>query len=376
MKKILQFGCFASSVRFGAVVAMVAFLAGCQSDSAGKSVGNRTVEAKFLARLDINRQPLEMDSVEWGSALYFAVKPTARDLYAEDFNSSTYEITDGQTTILAGAFEPEPYTGRVIIKHAEANGAPRLLAQIREGRLVNTGTVTDAAGQRRTEIKYDERGNPKRTQEWDANGTLTASIDHQTGATTVPGGGTPTPSTNPNLPAKYLEYSQVEIRGWLVFDKSEMFFPYDGALVGFHDKAKLQLARVENYSGGKPEGKVTWWHPNGQKHFEADYVDGEPDGLATWWRSDGSTEHEAFWQDAKPKLARATTWDLADAENGKVLNGNGTLVFLHPDGSKRQEAIYTDGALSDEHWWDEEGNALPNAPTFFRVERPRIPSAP
>jgi hypothetical protein len=52
------------------------------------------------------------------------------------------------------------------------------------------------------------------------------------------------------------------------------------------------------------------------------------------------------------------------------------LVFLHPDGSKRQEAIYADGELSDEHWWDEEGNALTNAPTFFRVERPLIPSAP
>jgi hypothetical protein len=376
MKKMLYFWCFASSARFGAAMAMVAFLAGCQSDSAGKSVGERVVEAKFLARLDTNRQPLEMDSGRWGSALYFAIKPTARDLYADDFNSSTYEITDGQTTILAGAFETEPYTGRVIIKHAEAKGTPRLLAQIRGGRLVNTGTITDAAGQRRTEIKYDERGNPKRTQEWDANGTLTASIDHQTETTTEPGGGTPTPtpSTNPNLPAKYLEFSQVEIRGWLVFDKSEMFFPYDGALVGFHDKAKLQLARVEHYSGGKPAGKITWWHPNGEKHYEANYVDGEPDGLATWTRSDGSTEHEAFWQDAK--LARATTWDLADVENGKVLNGNGTLVFLHPDGSKRQEAIYADGELSDEHWWDEEGNALPNAPTFFRVERPLIPSAP
>jgi hypothetical protein len=377
MKKILLFGCFASSVRFGAVVAMVAFLAGCQSDSAGKSVGNRTVEAKFLARLDINRQPLEMDSVEWGSALYFAVKPTARDLYAEDFSSSTYEITDGQTTILAGAFETEPYTGRVIIKHAEAKETPRLLAQIRGGRLVNTGTITDAAGQRRTEIKYDERGNPKRTQEWDTNGTLIASVDHQAGAITPePGDGTSpnTPTANPNLPEQYLEFGKVEIRGWLVFDKSEMFFPYDGALVAFHDKAKQQLARVEHFSRGKPSGKVAWWHPNGQKHYEADYVNGEPDGSATWWRSNGTEEYNATWQDGK--LIGATTWDDAGQENGSAPNGNGTLIFLHADGSKRQEAVYTDGVLSDEHWWDEEGNELPKAHTLFRVERPRVPAAP
>jgi hypothetical protein len=379
MKKMLYFWCFASSARFGAAMVMVGFLAGCQSDSAGKSVGERVVEAKFLARLDTNRQPLEMDSGRWGSALYFAIKPTARDLYADDFNSSTYEITDGQTTILAGAFETEPYTGRVIIKHAEAKETPRLLAQIHGGRLVNTGTITDAAGQRRTEIKYDEGGNPKRTQEWDANGTLTASIDHQTETTTETTteteGGTPTPtsSTNPNLPAKYLEFSQVEIRGWLVFDKSEMCSPYDGALVAFHDKAKQQLARVENYSGGKPEGKSIWWHPNDQIHYKADYVNGEPEGLATWWRSDGTKEYEATWQDGN--LIRATTWDAGGQENGKVLgkvlNGNGTLIFLHADGSKRLKAVYVDGALSDEHWWDEEGNVLPNAPTFFRVERPR-----
>ena len=309
MKIMLNFGCFAKLPQFGLGAVLVLCLAGCGSPS--QSVGDRVLEAKYLARLDINRQPLEMDNAEWGTALYFAIKPTARDLYADDFNSSTYEIANGQTVILAGAYEDEPYTGRITLKHS--NGTERLLAHIFKGRLVNTATLTDVDGQRRASIDYDRRGYPKHTREWDANGTLTASVDHQTGTTTEPGGGTsPTLPTNPNLPATYLEFSQVEIRGWLVFDQSEMFFPYDGALVSFHDKAKQQLARVENYAGGKPVGKVTWWHPNGQKHFESDYVDGEPDGLATWWRSDGSTEHEAFWQDAK--LARATTWDLAGTD--------------------------------------------------------------
>jgi len=367
MKILLKIARLAGSFCLGAMLV----LGGCKSNPESK----RVVEAKFLARLDINRQPLEIDSTEWDSALYFAVKPTARDHYANDFNSSTYQIADGQTIILAGAFETEPYTGSIIIKHTD--GATRLLAHINKGLLVHTATVTDPNGQRRTAIDYDDSGTAKRTQEWDASGTLIASVDHQSGATTPePGGGTSTntPPTNPNLPAKYLEFSQVEIRGWLVFDKSEMFFPYDGALVAFHDKAKQQPARVEHYAGGKPSGKVTWWHPNGQKHFEANYVDGEPEGMTTWWRSDGSTEHEAFWEDVK--LARATTWDAAGQENGKVLGGNGTLIFLHADGSKRQETVYVDGALSDEHWWDEEGNALPNAPTFFRVERPHIPAAP
>ena len=101
------------------------------------------------------------------------------------------------------------------------------------------------------------------------------------------------------------------------------------------------------------------------------YLNGEPEGLATWWRSDSSTEHEAFWQDAK--LARATTWDAAGTENSKVRNGDGTLIFLHADGSIRLEAGYVDGVLSDEHWWDEEGNTLPKAPTLiFRVDRPFV----
>ena len=372
MEKILKNGLFVGSIAIGWV--MVLALAGCKSGDT-KDVGEREVEAKFLARLDINRQPLAIDSAEWDSALYFAVKRTARNFRADDFNSSTYEIADGQTSILPGAFESEPYTGRVIILGAAAGSEPRLFAQIYKGRLVNTATVRDDAGQRRTRVEFDSTGNAKLTEQWDANGTRIATVDHQAGTTTQPGGGvTNALPVNPNFPAQYLEFSQVEIRGWLVFDKKEMFFPYDGALVQFHDDAKKQLARVENFASGKPEGKVTWWHPNGQKHFEADYADGEPDGLATWWRSDGSIEHEAFWQDAK--LARATTWDAAGAENGKVLNGNGTLVFLHPDGSKRQETTYTDGELSAERWWDKEGTELPKAPTFYRVERPRISASP
>ena len=371
MKITLNFSCFSGPARFGSVAVMLLALAGCQSNHDSK----RVLEAKFLARLDINRQPLEIDSTEWGSALYYAVKPTARDHYADDFNSSTYQIADGQTTILAGAFDPEPYTGRIIIKHAD--GATRLLAHINKGRLVRTATITDANGQRRTAIDYDDRGTAKRTQEWDTNGTLIASVDHQAGATMPePGGGTSTntPPANPNLPAKYLEFGKVEIRGWRVFEKSETglnALPVEGFLVEFHDKAKQQLARVERFKGGQPDGKVTWWHPNGQKHYEADYVNGEPDRLATWWRSDGSIEHDAFWQDGK--LVRATTWDAAEQENGKVLNGSGKLMFLHPDGSRRLEAVYADGALSDEHWWDEEGNTLPKAPTLiFRVDRPFV----
>ena len=360
MKILLKIAPLAGSFCLGAMLV----LGGCKSNPES----NRVVEAKFLARLDINRQPLEMDSAEWGSALYFAVKPTARDHYADDLNSSTYQIADGQTTILAGAFETEPYSGRIIIKHAD--GAARLLAHISKGRLVRTATITDADGQRRTAIDYNDRGTAKRTQEWDSNGTLIASVDHQAGTTTSEPGPN-TPPTNRNLPAEYLEFGKVEIRGWRVFEKTETHFAYQGFLVEFHDKAKQQLARVEYFVEGQPDGKVIWWHPNGQIHYEADYVNGEPEGLATWWRSDGTKEYEADWQNGK--LNRATTWDAAGTENGKkVLNGNGTLIFLHADGSKRQEAVYADGVLSDEHWWDEEGNELPKAPILFRLARPRL----
>jgi len=375
MKKLLYFGCFAWPARFGAgAVAVLLTVAGCQSGSKKShfSRGYRDIEAQYLARLDINRQALPIDSPEWDSALYFAMKPNSRDYYADDFNSSTYQVADGKASLLPEAYEEEPYTGRVIIKHS--NGDPHLVAYIRRGRFVETATVTDETGQQRTELKYDDRGTALKTQQWDANGTLVEVIDHQAGTTSVTPGGPGTTPANPNLPAKFIEFDQVEVRGWLMYDKSEEFFSYTGAIVAFHDSAKTKLARVESYAQGIPEGKSTWWHANGQKQFEADYVQGEPDGLATWWRSDGSPEHEAFWQDGT--LARATTWDTDGQENGKVLSGNGTLVFLHPDGTKRQETIYTDGKLTDEHWWDETGKELPNAPSFFRVERPRITQSP
>ena len=125
MKKMMYFGCFASSARFGAVVVIAAFLAGCKSDSAGKNVGERVLEAKFLTRLDKNRQLVEIDSPDWDEARYYAVKPTTHFVikpevrFGDDFNSSTYQIADGQTIILAGAYETEPYTGRVIINVSE-----------------------------------------------------------------------------------------------------------------------------------------------------------------------------------------------------------------------------------------------------------------
>lgn len=375
MKNKLNFACFVSFVPKWVVALGAVFWVGCQSSSDGEFKGAREVEAKHLARLDDRPanggQVLTIDSPDWGTALYYALKRTSRNLNDDDFNASTYQVANDVTTILPSAFEEEPFTGRVVVKHE--NGKPRLMAYMRSGILVKTGTITDEEGQKRTAIDYDSSGRPVQTREWDANGTLISTVDHQPTTTTT--NTPPVAPANPNLPAEYKEFDAVEVRGWLVYEKTDMFFAYTGALVAFHDADRKNLARVEHYVDGKPEGKATWWHANGQKHYEATYADGEPEGLITWWRSDGSTEHEAFWQDGK--LARATTWDADNQENGKVLNGNGTLLWLHPDGAKRMEAIYTDGKLSDENWWDKDGNTLPKVPTFYRVERPRItPTTP
>jgi len=94
----------------------------------------------------------------------------------------------------------------------------------------------------------------------------------------------------------------------------------------------------------------------GTKQFEAEYVKGEPHGIMRWYRENGSVEYEGVWQDNK--LVRATTWTANDQQNGQVLDGTGTLIYLHANGQKRLEETFTDGKNTKKLFWDENGNPV------------------
>lgn len=387
----------------------------------------RAIEPQFLARLDGNRQAVAMpdpndlgagaiptnavpQTDQWETSLYYAVKEDSRDfsflppvkeIMGTDFGALTYEVDDtaGTTKIKPTAYEAEPYTGRVIL---ENNGTQVLVAFINRGRLAETGTLWNDSGELvLAENHYDELGYPARAKEWDSEGKLIAQrpqIDP-----TLP---SLPPGVQP-LPAGAILVSNSEVRGEFIYQRADDALletlnqqveaatdpdertrlqgellqaqlaaatPFNGTVVDYWDKNRTQKKREEPVVIGKHEGTVIWWYESGQKQFEAEYLKGIPQGRTAWYREDGSLEYEGFWQDdnGTPKLERATTWDATDTQSGQVINGNGTLVYFHPNGEKRLEETFANGLLTASEFWDDMGNVIESVDPSFIPPPPKL----
>ena len=145
--------------------------------------------------------------------------------------------------------------------------------------------------------------------------------------------------------------------------------PYDGKIVEFWDKKGFQKKREETFRAGKHNGPVTWWYPNGQKHFEGEYLNGRPEGRTATYNESGSLIAEKFWE--TNKLLRATTWNANNQKTGDVTAGNGTLVYLHPNGEKQREETWENGTLKDVKFWDEKGKELESAGMDYFLTSPK-----
>ncbi len=55
-----------------------------------------------------------------------------------------------------------------------------------------------------------------------------------------------------------------------------------------------------------------------------------------------------------------------------LLHGEGTLIYLHPNGEKRLVETYVERKLTDAKWWDEEGNPVESVDPSFLPPIPRI----
>ncbi len=140
-------------------------------------------------------------------------------------------------------------------------------------------------------------------------------------------------------------------------------FPYNGKIVEFWDEKRTQKKREENFQIGRHNGSVTWWHPNGQKQFEGEYLKGIPQGATKTYNEAGIQLSEKIWEN--DKLSRATTWDANNQKTGDVTAGNGTLVYFHPNAQKQREEIWENGTLKELKFWDETGNELESAGSNF-----------
>ena len=141
----------------------------------------RQIEAQYLARLDETRQviPAPMgdgipgDTTNWDNALYYAIRPEARNVRSENFDPSTYvvDLDIGTVEILDTAYEAEPFTGTVIVNHPN-NGGYRLIAYVNRGIMVETGSLWDLNGTKQLRHKYDENGILRESSNFDENGAL------------------------------------------------------------------------------------------------------------------------------------------------------------------------------------------------------------
>ena len=340
----------------------------------------RELEAKYLARLDVSdprNVVSDINSTEWKDSLYFAQRANTRDIQAEDFDSSAYSVDAdaGIATLLPSAYETEPFTGRVVVKHTD--GTRRLMAYVRRGRLVELGSEWDTNGTERIRNIYgrnefDNSGMHELAQtfEYDITGTQVAHHDYRP-QEEIPqppdNNATKPPEGIPPLPAGHILVSNTLVNGLYIYSKSEyeaydpsdlstIPLPYTGTIVEFHDEKRTLKKREEPVSAGQHDGTVKWWHADGQVQFEAEYAKGEPQGRTAWYRVDGSMEYEGQWTDGK--LMQATTWDTMNQPTGQVVDGTGQLIYYHSNGQKRLEESYLDGKLAASKWWDEEGNEV------------------
>jgi antitoxin component YwqK of YwqJK toxin-antitoxin module len=374
----------------------------------------RKVEAQYLARLDGNRQVISAplggaiptNSIpNWDSALYYAIRPEARKVLDPNFDASAYAVDlDADTVeILDTAYEAEPFTGTVIVTNHEQ----RLVAYINRGIMVETGSKWDVNATKRLRNQYDESGTLRASSTFDENGTLRlTNLYDENGS--VKEDLAYYPSGIVSQQKIYREGEIIETRQFdekgkrdihrelsilvsdvrirvqqlglysnptqdnvmKIYDKRELAenpeqpFAFTGKVVEFYDEEYKIPKRREDIKGGLYDGTSIWWHSNGKKEFEAEYAKGVLQGRTAWYREDGSVAYEGEWKDNK--LEWAKTYDINHDLIGKeVIDGNGTLTYLYPNGQSRLEETYTDGKLTETKWWDEEGNPIESVEARF-----------
>lgn len=121
-----------------------------------------------------------------------------------------------------------------------------------------------------------------------------------------------------------------------------------------------------NYTGGKRDGKQTYYHPNGQLARTVTYVDGKPDGQWTRYLKDGSRQRDVSYKAGK----RDGTWtnyrksEEGDEGEQKIVSQgafkdgvrDGVWTSWHKNGKKQSEMSYAKGVKSGpERSWYESG---------------------
>jgi antitoxin component YwqK of YwqJK toxin-antitoxin module len=97
----------------------------------------------------------------------------------------------------------------------------------------------------------------------------------------------------------------------------------------------LPISIVKDYPSDVRTGKWTWWHPNGQPQLEGHYEEDAPTGTFTWWHPNGQKQRQGSYVDG----SQSGKWN-----------------WWYPTGQKQIEGIYLAGEATGQwQFWGEDG---------------------
>ncbi|MBP64102.1 MAG: hypothetical protein CMJ62_21495 [Planctomycetaceae bacterium] len=98
------------------------------------------------------------------------------------------------------------------------------------------------------------------------------------------------------------------------------------------------------YKKGDPgpyTGQLTMTVTGTNEKYVTHFQDGVRHGLLAVWYANG--KHKANAEFNRGKLVSGITWKPDGTEGSRVMNGMGTFLMFHPDGSKARESVYKHG---------------------------------
>ena len=115
------------------------------------------------------------------------------------------------------------------------------------------------------------------------------------------------------------------------------------------------------FSDGKPHGKWTDWHENGQKKSELNFRNGNKHGKEYFWHENGQLQREVDYRNDRPH-GKWIQW----YENGRKMseeeyrNGknHGILIEWYENGQKQSESLYRDDVEISWIGWDRNGKQI------------------
>jgi antitoxin component YwqK of YwqJK toxin-antitoxin module len=302
-------------------------LAGLMFALACGSPTRPAVPAGKLQLLDAQGQPVAVGNVGWEDALY----------YHEDDNAI-------------------PYTGP--IEASYTNNTKHMLAFVREGRLDGSSIIWfDNNDQEQWNIVY-QSGRIEAFKEYDQNGTVVVEYPLPTipGSTNVANTNTPPITSGTNE----VSLAQLQLRG-AVFCFVGQLLPiaFNGTAIERWEDGTIK--KRETFEEGQHHGLVEWWHTNGKPWFRATFQNGLPEGRVEAWREDGTREYVYVWNGLPESRI---TYAPDGTESGRVENDTGTLIYYHPNGTKKLEEVYEGNPLapSKRIWYDETGMQIDPPP--------------